>query len=104
MKMIFGILRAKIQIMIRGVLARQPEIVSAHGFGSFFRDEEFSDIDIIFVLRDETEKSLDIVKSLRQEMRLSSNKLGYVIHPLFMSEREFASKPLKNFNEVKCIF
>ena len=77
-----------------------PEVLGIYGFGSFFRGQEFNDIDILFVLRCEFEGILPASKKLRGITLYLSEVFGETLHPLILTEGEFEERPLRDMHEL----
>lgn len=64
------------------------------GFGSFFRDANFNDIDILIVVKDCARHPLDDFYKAKACLDDLSSKLGIPIDITFLNCTEYARKPL----------
>ena len=85
---------------IRHIQREVPEVLGIYGFGSFFRGQEFNDIDIIFVLRCEFGRILPASKKLRGMVLNLSAVFGETFHSLILTEGEFEGHPLRDMHEL----
>lgn len=77
-----------------------PDNTSVFGFGSYFRKEVFSDIDLLFVVTVETSKLLQ-VKNMIEACCLQIQKdWGVPIDPLVITSREYREQPLRDFDQL----
>lgn len=78
----------------------QPNIVAAYGFGSFFRHEQYNDIDILLVLKGNRLDLLDTYYSVKHSLKEAL--LLYKIEPdiICFTEREFNEKPLREMDHL----
>ncbi len=101
--MTFGRITSAIEKEIPVIKQRVPELVEVYGFGSFFREESFNDIDLIFVIDCRAGEILPASRKLRREARTLSAIFAIFaieIDALVLSKREFSEKPLINMKDV----
>ena len=98
--MTFGRITSAIEKEIPFIKQRVPELVEVYGFGSFFQEESFNDIDLIFVIDCRAGEILPASRKLRREARTLSAIFAIEIDALVLSKREFSEKPLINMKDV----
>lgn len=96
----FGDTCARIRAEIADILRSHHSVVSAWGFGSFFRGEPHRDIDILVVVAVPQDKLLDTARQLRATMLEVEQKHGSPIDLLILTEAEFESRPLRSMSEL----
>jgi predicted nucleotidyltransferase len=90
----------KIRTEIRSTLSCHDSIQSIWGFGSFFRQEKFDDIDILVVVTGSGEQLLSDSKAIRADLLAVENRIGTPIDPLILTLNEFKSRPLRDMDEL----
>lgn len=73
-----------------------------YGFGSFFRNEPYRDLDILAVINDEEQDYLKVYHSLHHT--LTSVLQGEVVDLLLLTNTEYQTRPLKCMNELTLIW
>jgi predicted nucleotidyltransferase len=95
-----GSTAGEIEREIQYITQNFPEIRNIYGFGSFFRNQSFHDIDLLFVLSINDGSILRTSNKIRSLLSDLSSKLGVTLHPLILTEREFAEAPLRDMQEI----
>ena len=98
-----GIIVGEMKREIQYILQELPEVQGAYGFGSFFRDQPFNDIDLLFVLDCHEEAILSASKGIRLRLRSASIRLCITFHPLILTAREFSEDPLRDMHELRSL-
>ncbi|WP_281841546.1 hypothetical protein [Sinisalibacter aestuarii] len=98
-----GFILGKVKVEIRSILQKRPEIQEVYGFGSFFRNQSFNDIDLLFVLRGDNVSLLVASKEIRSLIFDTSRKLGITLDPLILTERELEESPLRDMHELRLL-
>jgi predicted nucleotidyltransferase len=97
--MITGTTSRKIKTEIRSALSND-DIVSIYGFGSFFRNEEYNDVDIIAVTSSPIEKLLDVHRKSCADLGRIQQMFGIKIDFTLLTESEFKNAPLRDRHEL----
>lgn len=95
-----GDITGRIKREILHIQQEVPEVLGIYGFGSFFRGENFNDIDVLFVLRCELSRVLPASKRLRCMVENLSADFGSTFHLLVLTEVEFEEGPLRDTHEL----
>lgn len=88
---------------ILGTLAKDEKF-SVFGFGSFFRDEPYNDIDLVFVYSGSKNELLAASGKMRQICRIIEKRTQEVVHSLLLTKTEFDEAPLRDMNELVLIY
>jgi len=78
-------------------------IHSVYGFGSFFRQEKYNDIDLLFVLSDQGEGILTACNKINEFCFCLDERFQETIHPLIFTVSEMLSRPLRNMEQLSFI-
>ena len=90
---------------IKSISINFCDIKYVFGFGSFFRNEiQFSDIDILVVIRDCTEDGLDVFYRFRDHLPKLRRCYGIYYDLLIFTEKEFSFGPLRDMNSLVSIY
>lgn len=95
-----GLIIRRIRTEIRCTLEGCDRIHSIWGFGSFFRREEFSDIDVLVVVSSSGEQLLSDSKTIRANLLAIERRIGIPIDPLVLTATEFQSRPLRDMDQL----
>lgn len=90
---------------IQYTLLKHHDLYGVFGFGSFFRSDEYNDIDILLVSMPDANSPLDTYLEAKRSLDMLSNKIEVQIDITFLTYSEFLSKPLlehDNLYEVLC--
>lgn len=90
----------RIRTEIRSTLESYDRILSIWGFGSFFREEEFHDIDILVVVTALGEQLLSDSMAIRADLLSIERRVGIPIDALILTPTEFKSRPLRDMDEL----
>ena len=85
---------------IQSILQKHPAVNEVYGFGSFFRNQPFNDIDLLFVLRCDESLLLVVCKEMVSLISDVSKELEVTLHVLMLTEREFREAPLRDMHEL----
>ena len=91
---------ARVRAAIAESLRQHPSVLSAWGFGSFFRGERHHDIDVLVVVAVPHERLLDTAREVRAALIEIEHTIGVPIDPLILTESEFESRPLRDMGEL----
>ncbi len=78
----------------------EVEIDAIYGFGSFFRSDVFSDIDIVIVCNSKIEKLADTHRKIGGLLGFISSKIGIPIDFTLLTHREFDSRLLREHDAL----
>lgn len=90
----------RIRTEIRSTLEGRDRIRSVWGFGSFFRQEKFEDIDVLVVVTSFGEQLLSDSKAIRADLFELETRVRIRIDPLVLTASEFESRPLRDMHEL----
>lgn len=74
--------------------------MSVWGFGSFFRHEPHSDVDVLVVLTSTTEHLLADSRSVRADLLAIEMRVGIAIDLLILTPPEFDARPLRDMDKL----
>lgn len=95
-----GLIIKRIRTEIRCALEGCDRIHSVWGFGSFFRQEKFEDIDVLVVVSSFGEQLLFDSKTIRASLLAIERRINIPIDPLVLTATEFQSRPLRNMEQL----
>lgn len=78
----------------------QCGLISVFGFGSYFRGEAFSDIDLLFVIEGRDDKILSTCEFIERSLECRMGELAELIHPTFVTQGQFSRKPLRDMDQL----
>ncbi|WP_162527296.1 nucleotidyltransferase domain-containing protein [Sphingomonas solaris] len=90
----------QIKTAIAESLKSHPSVASAWGFGSFFRGEDYHDIDILVVIEATNGRLLDISRAIRTTLLRIEHTIGTSIDLIILTETEFESRPLRDMDQL----
>ena len=85
---------------IRNITFALPTIEGAYGFGSYFRSEVFSDVDVLIVLGGHSTERLRTFAHLREKFAELELELGVSFDLTILTPREFSERPLREMNSL----
>lgn len=85
---------------IQSYLKEHRNLFGVFGFGSFFRDSHFNDIDLLVVVNDRAKQPLDDFYKVKACLDSLSSKLGIPIDITFLNYTEYSRKPLLESNRL----
>lgn len=85
---------------IRRIIIDRNDVSRVYGFGSFFRGEEYNDIDILIVWNYGINDILESYYELEPALTNLGMIFGQEIHTLYFTSTEFESKPLRDWNQL----
>lgn len=95
-----GLITGVISTAVQSITSVESRLEAVYGFGSAFRDELFSDIDILAVAKDGPILALDTFYVLKAALHGATKIYGAPVHLTMLTEIEFASRPLRHMNEI----
>lgn len=102
--MTFGIITRKIRTAIQSELSNHEHVLSAWGFGSFFRLQSFEDIDVLVVVSCKSSDLPSLSAAIRRGMYVVGIQIGFSIDLLILTSGEFDERPLRDFDQLESIF
>ncbi len=85
---------------IRSVLSEKNDLYGVFGFGSFFRNIEYNDIDLLLVSMPNALSPLCVYQDARKSLELVSRKINIDIDITFLTYSEHLGKPLLEHNRL----
>lgn len=76
------------------------KIKCVYGFGSFFRNEPFNDIDLLFVVSASDSQLAELHRTLCVLLIEIENVVGICIDFTVLTEKEFSSRPLRDHTKL----
>lgn len=98
--MISGLITKRIRTEIRSTLEGRDRIRGIWGFGSFFRQHEFGDIDVLIVVAASGKQLLSDSKAIRALLLTIEIRVGISIDPLILTVTEFENRPLRDMDQL----
>jgi predicted nucleotidyltransferase len=89
---------------IQSIVEKIPPVLSVWGFGSFYRNEPFNDVDIVMVLHCSRELLLGLVKDVKGNLAKLEDQIGVKFDVLIMTPDEFESRPLRDMDQLAHIY
>lgn len=100
----FGPTIARIRTGIQSTVEAIPSVMSVWGFGSFFRNEAFNDVDILMVLLCPKELLVGHSKDVKGKLANLEGEIGVEFDVLILTPEEFESQPLRDMDQLVCIY
>ncbi|WP_369406449.1 nucleotidyltransferase domain-containing protein [Candidatus Thiosymbion oneisti] len=98
-----GLTIKKIKKEIQSTLTGD-DIYGVWGFGSFFREERYNDIDILIVVKPGSKNALGEYYESKKRLDEISEKIGVPIDMTFLTYTEYCERPLLEMNNLLTIF
>jgi predicted nucleotidyltransferase len=89
-----GITKNQIKIELSRSLEGISEVEAVFGFGSFFRDEPFNDVDLALVFSDNCVDPLPAFERVMSRLKAAEENLGVRLHVTPLTAKEFQERPL----------
>lgn len=89
---------------IRCTISRRVNVTSAFGFGSFFREEQYDDVDVLLVVDTSIDNLLQITKVLRSDFQSLGISLGIKFDLKIFTSSEFLGGPLRDMASLYSIY
>ena len=102
--MISGTTIRKTKTVIQSTVEGFPAVVSAWGFGSFFRGEAYDDVDVLIVLRAPREGLTELTSLLTSAFLIAEHDLKLKFELLFLTPEEFSSRPLRDMDQLAFLY
>lgn len=77
-----------------------PEVVEAFGFGSFFRDPDPADCDVLLVLNDNSKHRGHLHACLSSRFRALGDRFGIIFDVTILTESEHRKAPLREHSRL----
>jgi predicted nucleotidyltransferase len=87
---------------IQSITSKSHNIYGVYGFGSFFRDDQYNDVDILIVASPECRDTLSLFYSVREQLQIVDENLN--IDLTLLTYSEFLTKPLLESNSLTEIY
>ena len=87
---------------LQSITIELHDIYGAYGFGSFFRGEQYNDIDILIVASPECRDSLSLFYLVKDQLQKTDKNLD--IDLTLLTYSEFLTKPLFECNSLTEIY
>lgn len=81
-----------------------PDVDAAYGFGSFFRNEKFNDIDLLVVATKDCKDGLATYYAIRRRLQALASRLKFKLHLTFLTAKEFKSRPLLEMDHLVALW
>lgn len=99
-----GTTSGAIKAAIRARLETFEGVESVWGFGSFFRNGKYCDVDILIVVTGGADTGLlSTSRAIRTALLELEQLIGVPIDPLIVTAAEFESRPLRDMHELVSI-
>jgi predicted nucleotidyltransferase len=79
---------------------RVDEIVGIWGFGSFFRSNNFNDVDILVIVECKNVELLNVTKIIRANFQTVARELRCSLDVTILTQREFEEQPLREMDQL----
>ena len=99
-----GLTIKKIKTEIQSIFIKQPDIFGVYGFGSFFRSQEYKDIDLLLVSKNNSLSPLNTYYCAKPKLDELSKKIGVEIDITFLTYSEYLGKPLLEMDNLVTIY
>lgn len=99
-----GLTIEKIRTEIQYITTATNDVEAVYGFGSFFRANVYSDIDLLVVATDECTDHLTTYYQIRGHAEEVGRRLGIPIDITFLTAIEFQSRPLLEMDMLVALF
>lgn len=80
------------------------DVEAVYGFGSFFRNEMFNDIDLLVVTTAECPDCLATYYAIRQRLLALAAHQGFKLHLVFLTAKEFEERPLREMDQLVALW
>src|SRR5947209_8317902 len=98
-----GLTIERIKREIQSLPINRLGVSRAYGFGSFFRQENYHDIDILLVVSPIVSSSATMCRSIRRSFSSLAIRIGATFDLTILTEHEFARRPLRDMDELQLI-
>lgn len=95
-----GLTKSRIKIELSDSLEGISGIEAVFGFGSYFREEPFEDIDLAVVFTDACEDPLAVYEQTLFRLRALEARLGVHLHVTPLTAQEFKARPLREHDQL----
>jgi predicted nucleotidyltransferase len=103
-KMTTGITISEMIKEIQSTVTRRDELHSLFGFGSFFRGESHSDIDVLVVLRGNFPNILAAYYKIKENLKSLGGRLDMTFDITALTFEEFLERPLLEMDYLVPIY
>jgi hypothetical protein len=95
-----GLTIEKMGMEIRSIIIELPDVDAAFGFGSFFRNQPFHDVDVLVVLKPGCCSNLRVYYELQGCFRELGLRFEVCIDFTVLTSREFSERPLIDMDSL----
>lgn len=89
---------------IRSTISPRVNVTAAFGFGSFFRAEQYNDVDVLLVVDTNIDELLQITKALRSDFQSLGRSLDIIFDLKIFTSGEFLGRPLQDMASLYPIY
>src|SRR5947209_3707136 len=99
-----GRISSAIRMAILSITSVDTELEAVYGFGSSFRGELFNDIDLLAVAAPSNTETLVTYYKVAEALQGVAAEFGCPCHLTMLTLAEYASRPLRNMDELRCLW
>jgi predicted nucleotidyltransferase len=99
-----GLTKNWIRTELSQKLTGMSEVEAVFGFGSFFRDEAFGDVDLAVVFREDCDDTLSAFEQVLERLKTVDEVLGLHLDVIPFTAKEFKSRPLREHAQLVPLF
>jgi predicted nucleotidyltransferase len=99
-----GLTKNRIRAELSQKLTGISEVEAVFGFGSFFRDEVFGDVDLAVVFREDCADTLAVFELVLERLKTVDEVLGIHLDVIPFTAKEFKSCPLREHARLVALF
>jgi len=89
---------------ILSTITKPDELYAIFGFGSFFRNELYRDVDILIVLMASQAYLVPTYDNIRESVQRLSKKSGIIFDITVLTIEEFRERPLREMDSLVTIY
>ena len=94
----------EIKTEIRYITTELPDVASVFGFGSFFRNRPFNDVDILVVLLPNCQSLLSVYYDLKAAFEALETRHEICVDFTVLTSREYHEQPLRDMDSLIPLF
>ncbi len=99
-----GIIKSEMIKEIRSGFTGKSNIYGVFGFGSFFRSEQYDDVDVLVVAKDGLKDGIKEYDESQAVLDEVGKKNNLPIEMIFLTFEEYESKPLREMDSLTKIY
>ncbi|WP_160977509.1 hypothetical protein [Deinococcus xianganensis] len=84
------------------IASQESQIDRVYGIGSYFRNDNFNDIDLVFVIHDDYDDIQDYIRFRSKLINISSH-FEVKVDIIILTRDEFRQRPLKDMKGLKVL-